>query len=233
MKLRHPALLRLLPPLAAKVLSGVYRTCRELSVGRDYESPFLARQQPVLYTFWHGQLAYPLYYFRGRRGVIMTSPSFDGELIGKIGAQFGFPAFHGSQGKGGGRVIAAMAGLVKRGFHAGVVADGSRGPRHVVQKGIVVLARRTQAPIIPLAVASRRKMVFNTWDRFELTLPFSAVALLFGPPLFIPPDTPRPRLESFRRELEDRLLLLYRQSQHFFPCPPPHPDLRPPEPRWD
>ena len=42
-----------------------------------------------------------------------------------------------------------MAGYFRRGHSCGLVADGSRGPARVAQKGVLYLARETQAPIVP------------------------------------------------------------------------------------
>ncbi len=53
----------------------------------------------------------------------------------------------------------------------------------MAQKGPLYLARETQGPILPVAVAARRKLTFDTWDRFELPLPLSRLALLVGEPL--------------------------------------------------
>ena len=78
------------------------------------------------------------------------------------------------------------------------------------------LARLTGAPIIPLAVAAHRKATFNTWDRFELPLPFSRLAVLVGEPLYIRPTDRGNLLEDRRRMLETRLNLLFEKSQKYF-----------------
>ena len=79
-----------------------------------------------------------------------------------------------------------------------------------------MLARDAGAAVIPVAVASEKKFVLNTWDRFELTLPFSRVALLFGEPFEVPPDVKGKRLEEFRLKLETKLKNLFDLSQNYF-----------------
>jgi lysophospholipid acyltransferase (LPLAT)-like uncharacterized protein len=98
-----------------------------------------------------------------------------------------------------------------------MIADGSRGPARVAQKGPLYLARETQAAILPVAVAARRKMTFNTWDRFELPLPLGRIALLVGEPLRVWPEDRGPALEYKRLELESRLNHLFRRSQSYYP----------------
>ena len=67
-----------------------------------------------------------------------------------------------------------------------------------------------------MAVAARRKLTFNTWDRFELPLPFGPLAVLVGEPLQVGPRDRGPALEDKRRELETRLNRLFLESQSYF-----------------
>ncbi|MBW1917322.1 MAG: lysophospholipid acyltransferase family protein [Deltaproteobacteria bacterium] len=203
---------RLLPSLGVLLLRGIYQSCRQTTQGEEQEAQLLAQGTPILYTVWHCQLSYLLYYFRHRQGVVMASPSRDGKLIARVAQGLGFIVCQGSRHKGGLSALNIMADYIRRGHIAGLVADGSRGPARVAQKGPLVLARETQVPILPLAVASRRKIIFNSWDRFELTLPFSEVTLLFGAPLYIPPYDRGRRLEYWRQELEARLNYLFLKS---------------------
>lgn len=227
MKLHHPLWLNLLPRLGVGLLHGLYRTCRLATVGQEQEAALLAQGSPILYTIWHCQLCYVLYHYRHRQGVLMASPSRDGELIGRIAEGFGFIVCRGSRHKGGHSALQEMAHYIRRGHSAGLIADGSRGPARVAQKGVLYLAREAQVPILPLAVASRHKFVFNTWDQFELTRPFSDITLMVGEPLFISPPERGRRLAQLRRELEDRLNSLFIQSQHYYWPRPGHvPSIR-------
>ena len=86
----------------------------------------------------------------------------------------------------------------------------------MAQKGPLYLARETQGAILPVAVAARRKLTFDTWDRFELPLPLGPIALLVGDPLMVWPEDRGPALEPRRLELESRLNRLFRQSQSYY-----------------
>jgi lysophospholipid acyltransferase (LPLAT)-like uncharacterized protein len=215
MKLRHPQLLRLLPPLAKSIMNGVYRSCRKVIVNLEAETQLAAQGRPILYTCWHGQLAYVscTFPYRPRPIVLLASPSFDGELISRVAEKFGARVFFGSRNKGGLAALKQIARCMRQGNYGGIIADGSRGPYHHLHKGVVMLARDAGSPIIPVAVASERKFVFNSWDRFELTLPFSRVALLYGEPFEIPPDVRSKNLEAFRLQLETKLRKLFDLSQ--------------------
>lgn len=216
MKLRHPGWLRLLPPLGAALARGIFASCRRQVVDETPVAALLTQGQAVLYTVWHAQLLYTFYHFQNQQGVLLASPSFDGELIGRMASHFGFLVFYGSRRKGGLAALKEMSRLIRRGHCAGIIADGSRGPRHQVQKGVILLARQAGAPIVPLAVAASRKLILPTWDRFELILPGSRVALLYGEPLWVPAAARWQEMEQLRSLVEDRLRTLFARSERFF-----------------
>jgi lysophospholipid acyltransferase (LPLAT)-like uncharacterized protein len=199
-------------------MHGVYDSCRQTIVNLDAEHHLMAQDRPILYTCWHGQLAYMFYHFRyrPRQIVLLASPSFDGELIGHVAEQFGALVVSGSRNKGGLAALQKIASLMRQGKYGGIIADGSRGPYHHLHKGVVVLAREAGASVLPVAVASNRKIILNSWDRFELILPLSRVALLFGEPFEVPPDVKGKALEEFRQRLETRLNNLFNLGRDYY-----------------
>ncbi len=220
-RLDHPAWRRLAPPLARILVKAYLRTCRH-EVSASAESLALIRSdKPVLFTTWHCHLLSPLFYCRQYYShrpplVLMASPSRDGEFISEMARGLGFIVCPGSRRKRGAQALQRMAEYMRRGHSGGLVADGSRGPARVAQKGVLFLAREAQAPVIPLATAASRKLTLNTWDRFELPLPFCRLALLAEKPLVVPPETRGPALEALRQELEARLNRLFFRSQSYF-----------------
>jgi lysophospholipid acyltransferase (LPLAT)-like uncharacterized protein len=194
MKLRwdHPLWRRFAPGLARRLVKAYLLTCPCELVATPEVAKLIASGPPVIYTTWHCHLLSPLFTARRYRG---TQPPM---------------------------VLMASpsrdADWCRRGYSCGLIADGSRGPARVAQKGPLYLARETQAAILPVAVAARRKVTFNSWDRFELPLPLSPIALLVGEPLRVWPEDRGPVLEHRRLELEARLNRLFRQSQAYHPA---------------
>jgi len=224
MKLRvdHPLWRRWAPVLARKLAQGYLRTCHPEVVISPETNNLVLSGRPVLYATWHCHLLFPLYYARHYYAaqlplVVMASPSRDGEFIAEVARGLGFIVCPGSRRKGGVAALQTMAHYFRRGHSGGLIADGSRGPARVAQKGVLFLAREAQVPIVPLAVASRRKITFNSWDRFELPVPFSHLAVLVGDPVWVWTGDRGPALESRRLELEARLNRLFYQSQTYFP----------------
>jgi len=222
MKLRwdHPLWRRLAPFLATKLVNAYLGSCRKELAPHPEAKKLIEAGVPVLYSSWHCHLLCSLFYFRYLNSplpvALMASPSRDGEFIGEVTRRWDYLVFSGSRQKGGVQALQKMAAYMRRGHSGGLVADGSRGPARMAQKGVVFLAREGRAPILPLAVASHRKIIFNTWDRFELPLPLSRLAVLVGEPLFVEPGDRGALLEARRRELETRLNLLCNQSQEYF-----------------
>jgi lysophospholipid acyltransferase (LPLAT)-like uncharacterized protein len=219
--LSHPLWRSRAPALARRLVQAYLLTCPcEVVLTRKVEKLIISKS-PVIYTTWHCHLLSPLFYARRYQEsllpmVMMASPSRDGEFIAEVARGLGFIVLPGSRRKGGVQTLRQMAAWFNRGLSCGLIADGSRGPARVAQKGILYLARETQGPIIPLAVAARRKVTFNSWDRFELPLPFSRLALLVGEPLLVRPDDRGPALEARRLELESRLNRLFLRSQSYY-----------------
>ena len=60
--------------------------------------------------------------------------------------------------------------------HLAVTPDGPRGPRRVVQPGVVYLASRTGMRIVPIGVGHRRPWRMKSWDSFR-----DPAAVLAGP----------------------------------------------------
>lgn len=162
--------------------------------------------RPFIATLWHTSLIYSLFYFRHSPAVLMVSDSSDGEWVARSLNSWGQIPIRGSRHKGGLRAIREMARIMRQqGCSAGIVADGSKGPARIAQKGAVVLARETGAPMVPTGLAARPAYRFNSWDRTILPFPGSKVVIVCGQPISVPPDARGIQVEEFRKNLEDSM----------------------------
>lgn len=226
MKLRldHPAWRRLAPALARGYLRLLLSTTRTRLWGDEEGKALLQSEAPVVFALWHGHLLACLYldkiFCRSKPAIaIMASPSRDGEFIGEVARGLGFVVFPGSRRKGGFQALQHLAECLRQGCTAALATDGSRGPARVAQKGVLYLARKTQTPIVPVAVATTRKITLNTWDRFEIPLPFGQTALMAEAPLWVSPRDRGEALEAKRQILENRLNRLFHCSRNLFRNP--------------
>ncbi len=196
------ALRDMMAPLVAlgTLLLGV--TLRREILHRDREESVKRREIGVIYSLWHGRIFFPVYYLRGQRTSVLASQSWDGELITGVLQILGQRVIRGSSSRGGARALVELCRRLEAGQNVALTSDGPRGPRHRVQHGIIDLASRTGAPILPVVFGASIKKTFQSWDRFCLPLPFSRVALVFGPPVEVARDLSEEALEKKRRELE-------------------------------
>ena len=82
-------------------------------------------------------------------------------------------------GKGGAQALILLKKAMARGRSAVMIADISKGSARVAGEGVILLARISGRPILPVAYASSRAVTFHkSWDRTRMALPFgSAVAV--------------------------------------------------------
>lgn len=194
--------LTFLPPLIAGMYRLLYRTCTHTIIGEEHDRAAWRLGPPVLYTCWHFAFPAVIYHFRDRNGMVMVSRSRDGEWAAQVVKRLGYQSFRGSPGKGGSTALRHLIAAIKSSPGGGFIADGSQGPPRIAQKGILLLARYTGAPLVPVSVAANPCWRFRSWDRTVLAKPFSHVAMAIGRPMLVEKEASSDRLEEMRGELQ-------------------------------
>jgi len=115
----------------------------------------------------------------------MISEHFDGELIARTNRYFGIDAVRGSSKRGGAKALIGAMRLLKSGYDVAITPDGPRGPRRSVAGGVVALAKKSDAYILPFSYASTRYWKLGSWDGFIIPKPFSRIDFFVGEPLKI------------------------------------------------
>ena len=178
-----------------------------------YDAVVQSGHQPVM-GFWHGRILPATYYFRNRGIVVITSESFSGEWIARIIKRFGYGTARGSTTRGARLATRRLLKALKAGRPVAFTLDGPKGPAGVAKPGAVWLAGATGNPVLPFHLeASRHWTVVRSWDRTQIPKPFSAVALVIGPPRPVASDLDPAALESARVELEHTLTRLADRCQ--------------------
>ncbi len=174
----------------------------------------LEKHRKVVGTFWHECLILSAWHFRHNPCLIMVSPSRDGDIIANYLSLYGHRPVRASTNKGGARALLAMSRDMKdEDLPAAVVADGSRGPALVAQKGPLFLAREAAAPLIPLAIAAKPAIRMGSWDRTIVPMPFARVAIVIEEPMNIPPHARAEDMECHRKRLEELLNSATKKAQ--------------------
>ena len=169
----------------------------------------LKQGRPILLCAWHQQFFSAIRYFRTYSKFnpgIMISQSRDGELIAGVANRIGWRTLRGSSSRGGKKAMNAMIEhLLTHGLGAHIL-DGPTGPIGKVKAGVIKMAQKTDALVVPLYAHAEHAWFFNSWDKFMLPKPFSKVTLTFGDEIQLTPDGTSSDFEAKRQLLETTML---------------------------
>jgi len=155
--LEAAALLRVIPPIGAALIRLLARTTRIRRIGEEVIEDLARGGHRVILAFWHSrQLMMPFSHAR-RPAWVLISQHRDGELIARIVSRFGYQAVRGSTTRGGAAALRQLIRLGRSNADLFITPDGPKGPREIVQPGVVQLARATALPVVPLAFGCSKK----------------------------------------------------------------------------
>lgn len=162
---------------------------------------------PVIFCLWHNRLAISMIVHRRhpRKLAALVSASKDGALLAAVLGTFGVENVRGSTSRRGPQALLELASRAELGYDLAVTPDGPKGPRYVVQKGVISLAQVTGLPIIPVTCNTRRKICVKSWDGFQIPLPFTRCELILNKPILVPREACETEREELRLELEGSL----------------------------
>lgn len=160
----------------------------------------------VIFAVWHSRMLLFAYLCKGFNGTAMVSKSTDGEIAARIIQRQGHEAVRGSTKKGGLQALSKLIRKVKeKNKPCLIVPDGPQGPRCKVQQGIIILAKKTGYPIVPISYSARKIKIFASWDRFILPFPFTKCTAVYGDPVYVPQNVDENEGKRCLMLLEDEL----------------------------
>jgi lysophospholipid acyltransferase (LPLAT)-like uncharacterized protein len=167
---------------------------------------------PAIYCVWHNRLPLCLraYAYVSKRSktpglAAMVSASRDGGFLSAILECFGVEPVRGSSSRRGPQALLELTSWAERGYDLAITPDGPRGPRYVVQDGVMSLAQLTGLPVVPASYELGWKVQVNSWDRAQVPLPFSRCVMRVGTPIRVPREASDAERESLRQQLEHAL----------------------------
>lgn len=155
-----------------------------------------------LFVGWHGRTFVPAIFFRGKGVWTMISHSHDGDMQDGIFKRFGFNTVRGSTGRGGARAAVESIRVLKNGGTMAFTPDGPRGPSGVVQGGVMLIAKKSGAALVPVGISANRRWHVSTWDRYMFPKPFAKCLMVFGDPIYLSKDADQEEVETARLILE-------------------------------
>jgi lysophospholipid acyltransferase (LPLAT)-like uncharacterized protein len=132
-------------------------------------------------VLWHNRLfvaAEIVRRFRaGRPAYALVSASQDGAWLTAFFSLAGLRTVRGSSSRLGREAATALVETLRAGHDIGVTPDGPRGPCYELKPGVVIVSRRTRAPMLLIGAGFSSAWRLRSWDRFYLPKPFSRVRM--------------------------------------------------------
>lgn len=209
-RIMHSGALRMAAAYVASLyIRGVFATSRANVHGHETPLALLARGEGFIVCFWHGRMMLlpRLWTWLAPDNTfqMLISNSRDGRFIARIANSLGIRTIAGSSSRGGWEALQAGFGALNSGECLGMTPDGPRGPGMRANAGVVIAARSAGVPIFPVSYSTTRRKLFNSWDKFQLALPFGRIQIDIGEPIHVPRDTGKPGIEKFRSRVEQAL----------------------------
>ena len=209
----------------AGVLLSVYMRCLYYSSRKSfhdahYLTQFFETEQSTILAAWHNRnVLSPFAYLsqrpRHRNLVPIASASKDGGLAAWAMWGLGLRCVRGSSSRGGAKALKQMIRVVREGKDLAFTPDGPRGPLHHVHEGVLMAAKMTGAPIIPLTFDAKRKTRLRSWDGLIVPKPFTRLNFVYGEPVWVPRKASSEDLQEYAEVLQKRLIELGEKAAQF------------------
>jgi lysophospholipid acyltransferase (LPLAT)-like uncharacterized protein len=163
-------------------------------------------------ALWHNRLLiFPVVlrrFFPQRHGAALISASRDGDLLTDAVQRFGYDVIRGSSSRLGASAILQLTQALASGRDVVITPDGPRGPAYELGPGIIFLAQKSGAPVVPINLEYSRCWRLRSWDRFIIPQPFAKVRVLVNRPHHVKVTTTSEEFESERLALQDAMMEL-------------------------
>ena len=175
------------------------------AVGRPVKENYIG-------ALWHNRLLiFPFVlrrFFPDRRGAALISASRDGDLLADAIKRFDFDVVRGSSSRLGARAILQLTDVLASRRDVVITPDGPRGPAYELGPGIIFLAQKSGAPVVPVNMEYSRCWRLKSWDRFILPRPFSKVRVIIGQSHHVRSTSTPEEFETERLRLEGVMMAL-------------------------
>ena len=144
------------PVVSFGVLTFVRSVFATLRVRHVHPEKLTGQNQYIL-AFWHEHVAFMLFAKYRHPIMVMASRSKDGQISQGVFELLGVESAKGSSNKGGGTALRELIRGARAGRNVVFTPDGPTGPARVAKSGVVFAAQATGLPIVPVALAAKKK----------------------------------------------------------------------------
>ena len=197
---------------------GIYRVWARtlrLHIEDPHDVVGFVRQQPVIFAIWHNRLLMlPRVFdpsFPTRQSYGLISASRDGDMIANWIERAGYGTIRGSSSRKGVAALRQLMDTLAANGNVLFTPDGPRGPVYQVSPGVVFLAQKSGAPVVPIHMEYSSCWRMKSWDRFVVPRPFATLRAIFGQPIRIPPLAGPEQFEAEQLRLQNAMMSLVEQ----------------------
>ena len=183
---------------------------------KGYNEP---KMKSCIYAMWH-ENQFLVHGIEDKAHLsIQISTSLDGEIIARIVERMGFKVVRGSaERRGAVQSTMQMITRLNEGESVAMMVDGPRGPLHKVKSGVVKLAQKTGAPIIPAHWYSPQKtfITLPSWDKMRTPFGDCKILNLYGDPIYVKPDATDEEILKIKEEIKNQLFALEAKAPELY-----------------
>jgi len=176
----------------------------------------LVQDQPVIFAIWHNRLLMlpPPFdrWFPTRQSIGLISASRDGDLVSILIERSGYGTIRGSSSRQGVIALRQLVDGLAAGMNVLITPDGPRGPVYEVSSGVIFVAQKSGAAIVPLHLEYSSCWRLKSWDRFVVPRPFCTLRFILGAPHRVARTMAPDEFESERLRLQNAMIGLVEQK---------------------
>lgn len=200
--------------ILAAYMGLVRRTTRWTIEGKDVLTPLQESGEGFVACAWHSRFLLTTAGWSKMQQTphVLISKSRDGNLVAYTSKFLKLGVIRGSRRtkltgkeKRGAGALREMLQTLQDGDCIFITPDGPRGPRMRMGEGPLRLAKLSGAPVLAYGLSTSRKVLFKTWDRFMLPLPFGRGKIVFAGPVRVDRNASDKQIETQRLLLESLL----------------------------
>ncbi len=174
----------------------------------------LGNQNYVL-AFWHGTMLLPWYLFRRKNFTAIVSKSKDGDILTKLLSMWNYNVQRGSSSKEGKKILKKLIENALQNKSIAITPDGPRGPEKEMKAGAVIIAKKSNIPLILVGIAFKKKKILNSWDKFQIPYLFTKACAVYSEPIVINKNLNYEETDKKIKEIEKELNNLQNQAEQY------------------
>ena len=164
------------------ILSFISKSSKITFVGEENLRKVEEKGQRIIFVFWHSCYTLLLVSVHPEKAVALVHLSFRGNYVAELASALNYRIVRISTRNR--RSVLQLMEKIQEGYPGFIAVDGPQGPPYRVKPGMIHIAQRTKAVIVPLTIKARRGLVLGRrWDRHFIPLPFNRIVVFIGRPI--------------------------------------------------